>query len=88
MKSLFSFTTPPHECSYLPEQSARMQYEIVSSISAQEYQRRLYQGWRHFGRAMFQPRCPNCRACQSLRVLVDQFVPNRSHAGPGKPIKM
>jgi leucyl-tRNA---protein transferase len=78
MKSLFSFTTPPHICSYLPEQVARLQYEVVASISADEYQRRLHEGWRHFGHSLFRPRCLNCTACQSIRVPVEQFRPNRS----------
>ncbi len=78
MKSLHSFMSPPHECGYLPEQTARTQYEFVASISAKEYQTLLGQGWRHFGHALFRPRCPDCQACQSLRVLVDRFEPNRS----------
>jgi arginine-tRNA-protein transferase len=38
----------------------------------------MNQGWRRFGTTLFHPRCPACTACRSLRVLVDQFRPNRS----------
>ena len=31
-----------------------------------------------FGGMMFRPRCPSCRACQTLRVKVAQFAPDRS----------
>jgi arginine-tRNA-protein transferase len=78
MRSLYSFTTPAHECGYLPEQTARLHYEVVSAISDREYQTQLEQGWRHFGHSLFRPRCRGCQACQSLRVVVDRFRPSRS----------
>src|SRR5260370_30378084 len=51
---------------------------MVGHMSAAEYLERLKAGWRRFGGMLFRPRCPACRACQSLRVLVDQFRPSRS----------
>jgi arginine-tRNA-protein transferase len=78
MISLFEFTTPAHSCSYLPEQIARMHYEIVGQMSPLEYRRRLEAGWRRFGTSLFVPRCPQCNACQSIRVDVKRFKPNRS----------
>ena len=78
MISLFQFTTPPHSCSYLPAQTSRMQYEIAGQMSAVEYRARLETGWRRFGFSLFEPRCATCRACQSLRVDVARFRPNRS----------
>jgi arginine-tRNA-protein transferase len=39
---------------------------------------RLLQGWRRFGHMLFRPRCRDCTACRSLRVLVDRFRPDRS----------
>lgn len=55
-----------------------MHYEIVRAMSPEEYGQRLLAGWRRFGYAIFQPRCERCRACRSLRVVVDRFRPNRS----------
>jgi len=78
MLSLYTFTTPDHPCSYLPGESARMRYEIMADISAREFERKLVRGWRHFGRALFQPRCAACDSCQSIRVDVKNFQPNRS----------
>ncbi|MCS7167177.1 MAG: arginyltransferase [Gemmatales bacterium] len=69
---------PLEPCSYLPEQTWRLEYELVSRLTPAEYQRRLEEGWRRFGHSLFRNRCPKCFACQSLRVLVEEFRPNRS----------
>jgi arginine-tRNA-protein transferase len=47
-------------------------------MSASEYAERLCRGWRRFGRTVFRPRCAHCAACQSLRVPVQRFRPDRS----------
>lgn len=78
METVFNFVSTPGPCGYLPEQSWRLEYEIVRSMSAQEYLDRLERGWRRFGISLFRPRCPACAACRSLRVLVEQFRPDRS----------
>jgi leucyl-tRNA---protein transferase len=78
MESLFSFVTPPSRCSYLPRENWSLEYEQFLSISPTEYLQRLREGWRRFGSTLFRPRCSACNACRSLRVLVDQFRPNRS----------
>jgi arginine-tRNA-protein transferase len=39
---------------------------------------RLNGGWRRFGYTIFRPQCPSCRMCQSLRVPVATFRPDRS----------
>jgi arginine-tRNA-protein transferase len=77
MKSVFQFVAPPSPCGYLPEQHWQLEYEIVRSIRPEEYLLRLTQGWRRFGVSLFRPRCPSCAACRSLRVVVDQFHPDR-----------
>jgi arginine-tRNA-protein transferase len=78
MESLFTYLAPPSPCGYLPEQTWQLEYDIVASLSPAEYLRRMQQGWRRFGDMLFRPRCPACAACQSLRVIVDRFRPNRS----------
>ncbi len=78
METLFSYVAPPSQCGYLPEQTWRLQYEMVASMTPEEYLERLRQGWRRFGDLLFRPRCPSCTACRSLRVLVDEFRPDRS----------
>jgi arginine-tRNA-protein transferase len=78
MHSLFVFTSPPSPCSYLPEEQSSLNYEVVSRMTAAEYQARLVAGWRRFGFTLFRPACPACSKCQSLRVPTATFTPDRS----------
>jgi arginine-tRNA-protein transferase len=78
MIPLFELTTPLARCSYQPGERASMHYTIVGLASAADYQAKLQAGWRRFGRSFFHPVCPNCQKCQSLRVPVATFRPNRS----------
>jgi leucyl-tRNA---protein transferase len=78
MESLCRFIAPPSPCGYLPEQEWRLEYEVVARATPAEYLARMAQGWRRFGDTFFRPRCPACRACQSIRVLAERFRPDRS----------
>lgn len=78
MDTIAHFLTPEGRCSYLPDRLWQLEYEIVRELTAAEYAERMAQGWRRFGRALFRPQCRACNACQSLRVDVAAFVPNRS----------
>ncbi|MCS7046039.1 MAG: arginyltransferase [Gemmataceae bacterium] len=78
MQSLFQYVSPPHPCSYLPDQLAQIQFELVAALSPSEYLQLMLAGWRRFGRTIFRPRCGDCRACQSLRIPAAAFRPNRS----------
>jgi arginine-tRNA-protein transferase len=55
-----------------------MRYEFVAEASAADYEQRLATGWRRFGRTWFRPQCPSCTACQSLRIDVARFRPDRT----------
>src|SRR5262249_996094 len=74
----FRFVVPPNQCHYLPEKVASLEYEVFTKISPAEYLTRMRDGWRRFGHALFRPRCPRCTACQTLRVPIERFRPNRS----------
>lgn len=78
MESLFQYVSPPSQCGYLPDQLWSLQYEVVAEISSDEYLERMLSGWRRFGNMLFRPRCRVCRACLSLRILVEHFRPSRS----------
>ena len=78
MQSLFCFQSPPGPCGYLPDQTWQLEYEHFVTISPAEYMDRMRAGWRRFGHSLFHNRCPSCTRCRSLRVLVDQFRPNRA----------
>jgi arginine-tRNA-protein transferase len=78
MVSLLTFTSPPHTCGYLPDRRASLRYEVVAEATPAEYLERLQQGWRRFGHQLFKAACAGCSACQSLRVPVAAFRPDRS----------
>ncbi|GBD36597.1 Putative arginyl-tRNA--protein transferase [bacterium HR36] len=78
MQTSVRYFGPPGPCGYLPDQTWRLEYEFVHRLTAEEYQQRLDEGWRRFGHSLFRNHCPHCHACQSLRVLVNEFRPNRS----------
>jgi arginine-tRNA-protein transferase len=78
MTPLATFVSPPGPCGYLPRETWSLQYQVVAEASAEDYERLLLGGWRRFGRAFFRPQCPTCRACESVRVPVRRFQPDRS----------
>lgn len=78
MLSLGRFTAPASKCGYLPDQQWRLEYEQIAAITPDEYMQRLSAGWRRFGMMLFRPRCRSCKACRSIRFVVDRLRPNRS----------
>ena len=78
MESLFHYVAPPTRCGYLPQQKWSLEYEYVASMTTDEYLERLLDNWRRFGNMLFHPVCQSCRACRSLRVVVERFRPDRS----------
>lgn len=78
MQSLFQYVAPPSPCSYLPAETASLEYELVSDLTAAEYLQRMLEGWRRFGAMLFRPRCPACTKCSALRIDVARFQPTRS----------
>ena len=78
MQTLFTFLSPLSTCGYLPDRRWQLRYEIVGEMSPEDYSARMIAGWRRFGHAIFKPECPSCQMCQSIRVDVKNFRPDRS----------
>jgi arginine-tRNA-protein transferase len=78
VESSLRFITPQSVCELLPGRLRRMEYDVVRAMTPAEYMERMSRGWRRFGHAMFRPVCQTCRMCQSLRVPVTGFHPDRS----------
>ena len=76
MQELFRFVEQPRQCSYLPEETASLEFRSVEAISAPEYADLLARGYRRFGCHVFRPACRNCEKCRSVRVLAGEFTPN------------
>jgi arginyl-tRNA--protein-N-Asp/Glu arginylyltransferase len=80
VESVLRFITPPAACEFLPGRFRRMEYDVVRLMTPGEYTVRMQEGWRRFGHAMFRPACGSCRMCQSLRIPVAAFHPDRSQS--------
>ena len=64
----------PERCPYLPDQIARMPLRMpLTKITPAETDRRLAQGHRRTGEFIYQTHCPNCKACEPLRVDISEF---------------
>ena len=84
MASSFRYLAGIEPCGYLPDQNARMEYEYVAELTADEYAARMLAGWRRFGHTLFRPQCLFCQACRSLRIDVERFRPSRSQRRASK----
>lgn len=65
-------------CFYLPDRPNRLEYQMVFDLSPEEYECKMDEGYRKFGPFIFHPVCTTCQECRPLRILADQFTPNRS----------
>lgn len=73
------YLSPEHECHYLPGRRAR----IAVLDDAVPLDKNLFsyfseRGFRRSGGYLYRPACSACQACQSLRIPVRDFRPNRS----------
>lgn len=48
------------------------------ALRSDEFDRRLAAGDRRQGRLLYRPSCPDCRACEAIRLDVSAFRPNRT----------
>lgn len=72
------FLTTDYPCSYLPRHQARNMVADPAETNMRLYTRLAELGFRRSGDHVYRPHCRQCVACRSLRILVDQFQPNRS----------
>jgi arginine-tRNA-protein transferase len=66
-------------CPYLPDQTARLPLRLPSRpLRPDELSHRLAAGDRRQGYFLYRPSCPECRACEAIRIDVTEFRPNKS----------
>lgn len=71
------YLTAPSPCPYLPGQEERKVFTHIVGKRAREVNEILTQGgFRRSQTIAYRPACETCRACVSVRVLVDEFKPS------------
>lgn len=78
LNELRMFLTTDYPCSYLPQQTARNLVADPRATNRRLYTQLAELGFRRSGEHVYRPHCRGCIACQSLRLPVDRFQPNRS----------
>ena len=62
-------------CPYLPDETARMPLRMpVGKISLREADERLADGHRRTGEFVYKTNCPNCKACQPVRIDCSSYA--------------
>lgn len=69
----------PAACPYLAEQTSRLPLRLpIRALKRVEFDRRLHEGDRRQGLLLYRTACPDCQACEPIRLDVQRFSPRRS----------
>ncbi|PHR93265.1 MAG: arginyltransferase [Robiginitomaculum sp.] len=78
-KNLQFYITLPAPCPYLPDQMERKIFTALDPLDGPHLNDYLtHSGFRRSQNVIYRPACESCKACRSLRVVVDDFKPSRS----------
>ncbi|UPA25554.1 arginyltransferase [Shinella oryzae] len=73
------YLTAPAACPYLPQEMERKVFTHLVGERAPELNDLLTQGgFRRSQNIAYRPACESCRACISVRILVNEFEPRRT----------
>jgi arginine-tRNA-protein transferase len=67
-----------HACPYLAGRTAAERAFLADRLPPDFYQLLMDNGWRRSGAVVYKPACPECAACQPIRIPVHAFRPDRS----------
>jgi arginine-tRNA-protein transferase len=66
-------------CSYLADRQEQLLVILEPSYySTDNFEQLLGLGFRRSGDQIYRPHCPACNACNSVRVLAQEFMPSKS----------
>ena len=75
----FFYTTAPLPCPYLPGRTERKIVTELSGTEAEALHERLSRaGFRRSHNIAYAPVCPGCQACVPIRVVSEEFTPDRT----------
>ena len=80
------YLTAPSPCPYLPGKEERKVFTHIVGKRARELNEILTQGgFRRSQTIAYRPACEACRACVSVRVVVDEFEPSGNMRRVSRP---
>lgn len=79
LQKLQFYVTTAYRCGYLPN---RLAQSLIAApqhlVNAEVYSNLIQQGFRRSGKFAYRPHCENCRECVPVRIVIEDFKPNRS----------
>lgn len=71
--------TQRFDCNYLPSEKEQLLVCMAESVDLPKvYNQLMHAGFRRSGEQLYRPHCPDCQACNSVRVMATQFTPSKS----------
>jgi len=79
LQKLQFYVTTGYTCGYLPNKMAQSLIAAPQHlVDAKVYSGLIQQGFRRSGKFSYRPHCESCQECIPVRIILDQFSPNRS----------
>jgi leucyl-tRNA---protein transferase len=79
LQKLQFYVTTPYKCGYLPNKLAQSLIATPQHlIDADVYSGLIRLGFRRSGNFSYRPHCENCKECLPVRVVLKDFLSNRS----------